>query len=122
MAVPIVNDGDDNFVIPISTSDSGAVNAQGYGLAGIWVGPFTGSTITVRHAPRAGSEPADADFEAMYDDDGNAIGVVTLPAGAASARVYVAFPPNELHDLHWLKLTSDGSEAAARTIIPNWWK
>ena len=93
-------------VIAISTTTSAAIPTGGTSLVGVMMpAAFTGTAI---------SFTASNTLAGTYNAVVNAAGAVSYPAAASQ---YVAIDPKDFQGITFLKIVSNGTEAAARTLV-----
>jgi|SRR5882757_10712358 len=92
--------------IPISTSTSGIITTKGMCLCGIQLpASFTGTALTFTAATAV-----DGTYQAVYNKSG-------LVSYTVAAGRYQAIDPLDFHGVQFMKIVSNGTEAAARTLI-----
>ena len=94
-------------VIPINETESNSVAIYGNTLIGLYMpSSFTGTAVTFKGALKQGGT-----FKEVTDPT---TGIAVTATVAADK--FVAFPPQALACLQFLKIVSNATEAAARTI------
>lgn len=92
-------------VIAISESDSAEVDLGGYDLCGITMpAAFTGTAISFKVATASGGT-----FNVVHDGG-------SLLSETASASKYIVLDPNQFKGVQYLKVVSNGTEVAERTL------
>jgi hypothetical protein len=105
-------------VIPAGQSTSGIIDLGSAHFLALYLGDMTGTAFTVLAAAGTGVGDSQADAEAatfheVYDETGAALAITFAPntvVGVGSAVM------SRLSGLQYIKLVSNGTEAAQRTI------
>lgn len=100
------------LTIPINTTTSDILFCASGTLVGIITpAALTGTAFSFKVSPKVSSDGAVGDFYDFYNVAGSAVSVTV------AASRYIGIVPSDMSGVNCLKIVSNASEAAARTII-----